>query len=238
MATGEVQPAETSVELEFRLDDRALFFVRASAEAGCRVSLADMIHRTDGRLLEYFSVEGAAPDDVLAAAAAAPSIDDARLVRDADGGALYEFVVSGPCVGATLADAGAVVRAVTAEDGVGLVVADVPPHADATDVIRTVEDRHDGELVARRERDRSAPEFTAREFRARLAERLTDRQLETLRTAFASGYFAWPRERTAAECAAVLDITQPTFNQHLRAGQAKLIEALLDEPGAGDPFYP
>lgn len=238
MATQEVKPAGRIVELKFQITDSDLFFVRASGEVGCRVSLADMIHRSDGRLLEYFTVEPPAPDRVLTAAAAAPSIDTARLVRERDEEALFEFVVSGPCVGATLADVGAVTRAVTAEDGVGYVVADVPPHADAQRAIETVQRRHEGTLLARRERDRTAPEFTISSFRERLAETLTARQLETLQAAYASGYFAWPRERSAEACAEALDITQPTFNEHLRAGQAKLLAMIFDEPGAGDPFQP
>lgn len=234
MATQEAGPAGTSIELELQVRDRGLFFVRASGEAGCRVALAEMVHRSDGRLLEYFAVEGTAPDRVLAAAAGASAIDDARLIREDGGEALFEFVVSGPCIGGTLADAGAVVREVVAVDGVGSVLADVPPHADARQVVETVRERHDAELLARRERDRPAPEFTPREFRATLANELTERQLETLRTAYAGGYFAWPRESTAEECAGALGIAQPTFTQHLRAGQQKLLRALFDEPGAGD----
>lgn len=234
MATKEAEPTETSIELEFRVHDRALFFVRASSDADCRVSLAEMVHRSDGRLLEYFTVRDTPPDRVLAAAADASAIDDARLIREGDGEALFEFVISGPCVGGTLADAGAVVREVVAESGVGRVVADVPPHADARQVVETVRERHDAELVARRERDRPAPEFTCREFRAKLTDLLTERQLETLRTAYAGGYFAWPRESTAEECAEALGISQPTFAQHLRACQEKLLGALFDESGRGD----
>lgn len=228
------EPAQTSIELEFQLHDRELFFVRASGDAACRVALAEMVHRSDGRLLEYFTVEGAPADRVLDAAAAASAIDDARLIRDGDGEGLFEFVVSGPCVGGTLADAGAVVRDVVAEHGVGRVVADVPSHADVRNVVETVRQRHDAELVARRERDRPAPEFTCREFRATLADQLTERQLETLRTAFAGGYFSWPRESTAEDCAQALGISQPTFTQHLRVSQEKLLAALFADSATSD----
>lgn len=234
MATQTPESARTSVELKFLVHDSELFFVHASGEASCRVVLAEMIHRSDGRLLEYFTVEGAAADTVLAAAAAASAIDDARLIREEDGESLFEFVVSGPCVGGSLADVGAVVRDVVAEDGVGNVVADVPPHADAREVIETIRERHDAELFARRERERPAPEFTSREFRAMLADRLTDRQRETLRTAYAGGYFDWPRESTAEECAEALGIAQPTFTQHLRVSQQKLLGALFDEAQPND----
>lgn len=222
------EPLETSIEMRLRVPDRELFFVRASADAHCRVALAEMVHRSDGRLLEYFTVEGASPERVLEAAGGASAVDDARLIREDVGESLFEFVISGPCIGGTLADTGAVVRDVTAENGVGHVVADVPDHADASQVVETVLGRHDAELVARRERDRPAPEFTCREFRATLADRFTDRQMETLRTAYACGYFAWPRESTAEECAEALGIAQPTFTQHLRTGQAKLLGTLFD----------
>lgn len=234
MGIQHAEPPGTSVEVEFEVRDRDLFFVRASDEACCRIALAEMIQRSDGRLLEYFTVEGAPREQVLTAAREAASIDDARVIREDGDETLYEFVVTGPCIGATLADAGAMIRVVVAVDGVGRVVAEVPPHADARQVAATATDRHGAELIARRQRDRAAPEFTRRAFRATLTESLTDRQLEALRIAYASGYFAWPRESTAEECADALGVSQPTFTQHLRAAQAKLAAAMFDETTVDD----
>lgn len=51
--------------------------------------------------------------------------------------------------------------------------------------------------------------------------RVTDRQLETLQTAYHSGYFERPRERTGEEVAESPDITRPTFNGHLRSTERK-----------------
>ncbi|WP_436926694.1 helix-turn-helix domain-containing protein [Halosimplex amylolyticum] len=62
-----------------------------------------------------------------------------------------------------------------------------------------------------------------------LAQRLTDRQREVLVTAYRSGYFQRPRERTGAEVAAQLGISPSTFSQHLRAAQRKLLCALFEE---------
>lgn len=234
MATQGVNAQGTSVELTFEVRDSALFFVRASGVADCRVTLAEMVHRSDGRLLEYFVIEGTTAEHVRAAAADASAIDETRVIRETDDELLVEFVVSGPCIGGTLADAGAMIRSVEAKGGVGRVVANVPPHADPSEVVAVVDGQHDAELVARRELDQPAPAFTCKEFRAALAERLTDRQFEVLRTAYAGGYFTWPRESTAVECAQALGITQPTFNQHLRAGQEKLMEALFDAESEAD----
>lgn len=228
MAVQKREQSETRTELQFRVHDRDLFFVRAS-ENGVRVELVEMVQRSDGRLLEFFTVTGAQPDIVLDTATTAASIDDARVIREADGEVLFEFVVSGPCIGATLADAGAVVRDVVAEDGAGHVLADVPPHESPREVIETVWNRHDADLLARRERDSPTPAFTRREFRETLGDRLTDRQLEVLRTALEAGYFGWPRDHSAEECAELLEITQPTFNQHLRVGIEKLLRAVFDD---------
>lgn len=245
MAIQDPEPAGTSVELEFEVHDRELFFVRASEAANCRVTLVEMIHRSDGRLLEYFAVHGADPQRVLSAAEDASGIDEAHVVRHeaAERETLFEFIVSGPCIGGTLADAGAVVRDVVAVGGKGRVVADVPPHADVREVVETVRERHDADPVAHRERDRQAPDFTGREFRATLTDRLTDRQLEVLRTAYTSGYFSWPRESTAETCADALGIAQPTFTQHLRISQQKLLTILFDDideqdTPAGRPVEP
>jgi len=164
----------------------------------------------------------------------ASAIDRTRIIREANDELLAEFIVSGPCIGTTLADTGAVTQTVEATDGIGRAVADVPPHTDASTVIETVGRQHDADLVARRDRDRAAPAFTCREFRAALTDRLTDRQLEAIRTAYAGGYFSWPRESSAEECAGALGITQPTFNQHLRAGQEKLVRALFDADPTSD----
>lgn len=233
MATQDATAGETSTELEFAVSDRDLFFIRASDAAECRVDLEEMVQRSDGRLLEYFTVEDTDPERVLDAADVASGIDGARVVREGDREALYEFVVSGPCIGGTMADAGAVVRSVVAVDGIGRVVGDVPSHADASRVVETVSQRHGADLVARRERERPAPEFTSQAFRATLTDLLTDRQYEALRTAYACGYFAWPRRSTAQECADALGIAQPTFTQHLRAGKRKLMGALFETAAEG-----
>jgi len=50
-----------------------------------------------------------------------------------------------------------------------------------------------------------------------------------LQTAYFSGYFDWPRERTGEEVAASLGITQSTFNNHLRTAERKLLDRLLDD---------
>jgi predicted DNA binding protein len=69
-------------------------------------------------------------------------------------------------------------------------------------------------------------------FRRQLEEKLTDRQRDVMQTALASGYFEWPRGSTAEEVADSLGIAAPTFHEHLRAGERKLIESFFAETEA------
>lgn len=233
MSIERLEAGEGTVELELRVRDRECFFVAASAEAGCTVELEELVQRSDCVLLEFFTVRGAAPERILNLAGRAPAIEEARVVRTDGEESLVEFVVTGHCVTVTLADAGAITRSVSASDGEGRVVADVPPHVAVRDVVERFRDRHaDSELVARREHDRCVG-VTRQEIERDLFAALTPRQQEALRTAYLGGYFNWPRDSAAEDCAAALGVSQPTFSQHLRGAQRRLLDALLDaEPEA------
>jgi predicted DNA binding protein len=93
----------------------------------------------------------------------------------------------------------------------------------------TVEERFpSASLVARRERDRAVQ--TAPGLRAALGEHLTERNLEVVERAYHSGFFEWPRENSGQEVADALDISQPTFNRHVRAAERALFEVLFEGP--------
>lgn len=58
---------------------------------------------------------------------------------------------------------------------------------------------------------------------------LTPKQREAVTTAFAAGYFEWPRETGAEKLADELGVAHPTFLEHLRKGEQKLLEIALGE---------
>lgn len=219
-----------AVELQLELRDRNCFFVEASSVADCRVVLEHMVHRSDGQLLEYFTIEGAPPQQVFSLVEESTGIDEARLIsRGVDGG-LFEFVVSGQCVTTTLADTGAIARSVVADRGVGDVIADVPGHVPVRQVVEQFTEQYpSAELVARRNAAEPIPVQTERGVHATMAARLTEKQQEALQTAYRSGYFSWPRRSSATDCADILGIAQPTFSQHIRAAQEKVIGQLFEE---------
>ncbi|MBX0325508.1 helix-turn-helix domain-containing protein [Halomicroarcula sp. F13] len=229
MGMTSVDPTGSAVKLEFELLDRDCFFVDASAVADCRVTLEHMVNRSDDRLLEYFTVEGTAPDRVLSMVEETAVIDEARLIsRGVDGG-LFEFVVSGPCVTTTLADTGAIARSVLADEGIGEIVADVPAHVDVRRVAEQFGDQYpESTLTACRNSNEPVPVRTESGVHATMADQLTDKQQEVLRTAYLSGYFSWPRRSSAEECADALGIAQSTFSQHIRTAEEKVIGRLFE----------
>lgn len=58
---------------------------------------------------------------------------------------------------------------------------------------------------------------------------LSDRQLEALLTAKREGYYSWPREVNAQEVAEEFGVTGPTFLEHLRKAECKMVVPLLEE---------
>lgn len=59
-----------------------------------------------------------------------------------------------------------------------------------------------------------------------LFSRLTDRQLQTLLSAYELGYYRTPRETTTEELAQSLHLTRPTYEEHLRKAENKIISSV------------
>lgn len=221
-------PQSEAVELVFSLRDERCFFIVASERAGCEFVGERAVHRSDGNMLEFFTVRGAASEIVLDIVADLPSVLDARVVSDHEDTALMEFVVTEPCMAATLATTDAVIREIRAEDGEARVVADVSPHGDVREVVNRVFDRHgDAHLLSKRTLGDTLPGLSNMSQKEHLTAGLTDKQLTAVEVATREGYLSWPRESTAAECAAVMGVSQPTFSQHLWTGLEKLLRSLF-----------
>ena len=183
-------------------------------------------------LAEQFGVDytvNSGDDEVLSMVERSDGIDDARVVGRGVGKRLFEFVVTWSCVTTTLADAGAIAQRITAEAGTGTVSAIVPEHQGVRAVVEIVREHHSpADLVARHETDRVAPSRHKIRRTGRVDDHRTDRQREALRTAYRSGYFEWPRAISADDRANRLEISQPTFSQHLRVAQERIFDAMFE----------
>ena len=216
--------SDETVELEFGGAGGTLPFARAADAAGCRVTLQRTVARQDGPVSLFFRFEGSVPDDAPAIARRTlpGSVD---IVADADT-TLVEARTD-EWFGAPLAAYGGMLREASAGPDAATITVEVPGETDVRSFVERLQRVAPSlELVAKRqhgERERSPTELEDA-----LRDRLTDRQLEALRTALSSGYFEWPRDHDSSEVARRLDITQPTFNKHLRIAERETFELLFD----------
>lgn len=221
-------------ELGFGVSGDECWCTDVSARTGASLELQRLANDGGDTVIGYFDVTGADPDDVVAAARERPEVRDAQLVSRGDEGSLCRFEVGEGGIAGTLAEYGGVVESLVVADGEGRLEATVSLHSDVRAVVEGVRRNHPGAtLTAQRERERGVQ--TEHEFRAALKERLTPRQREAIETAYLGGFFEWPRQSTGEEIASVMDITQSTFLQHLRAGERKLLSELLDGAVAERP---
>ncbi len=228
--------SDSVVELEFSVTDSACSFVDLSKRVTGQLSLERTISNEGGTVHQYFAVTNVDPTTVLEQVHEAPSVDQANVVCEADDDCLIRIETSQRTVVSELANHGALVTSVTATDGNGRLTVELPRMANVRAVVESLQNAHPGtDLVAYREHER--PVETKQGFRAELEESLTDRQLETLETAYVSGFFEWPRQNTGEEIADVMGISQSTFLQHLRAANRKLLDAIFDDEPMVPPRY-
>lgn len=225
--------SDTVVELEFALRDRSIFTVDLTARTDCRVTLDGIVERSDGTLVEFVTITGVDAETVSDLAADRDDID-AHLISDHGEESVFQFLSEGSSSTTSLADRGGVIREGTAQDGEGRLVFELPREANVRALVEAVSERYDdSELLAQRERERTSTRGA--EFRAALAEALTDRQEEVLKTAYLSGFFEWPRASQGDDVAGSLGISGPTFHEHIRTGQRKLLDAYFESASASDP---
>lgn len=222
--------APSIVEVEFELTSPSYPFLYASAEEDCRFELAHITPRGGERYAEFFNVRGAEPERILEIAREEERLD-AYLLNNHETGALFEFVVWDDCPAFFLTQQGALPREVIGDNGEGRVVAEIPDPHDPSEVIEEfLEVYQEAELTAKRKKDQATPMFTISGFKQVLHTHLTKRQREVLHTAFAEGYYDWPRTATGEEVAEELDISSATFSEHINSAERKILEILFRGP--------
>ncbi|ELY48884.1 bacterio-opsin activator domain-containing protein [Natronolimnohabitans innermongolicus] len=223
--------ADTVVELEFRIDGGDTFSFDLSESYDCTISLEWAGTTTSGRTVQYVTVTGIDSETVLSAAGEHSSIEECRLIHGGGDSCTIEIRLAESGV-RTLANHGATIRDVTVEDGVGTCLIEVSQDANVREIAEALTVIYENtELVARREVDH--PVRTAVERRNRILDQLTDRQLTTLRLAYYSGFFDWPRESTGEEIAEAMGVSAPTMHQHLRKGLKAVLNEFFDVGGGG-----
>jgi predicted DNA binding protein len=220
--------SDAVTEVEFHTADDGAFLALASDALGCRIELDSTVGVTDEASRLYLSAAGARPQGVADVVDDADGVSDLRVIETREDGCSVSVRVEGGSAVRTLTEHGATVRGATAEEGRVRVVADLPGGADVrpvADGLRAAFD--DARLASKESAARSSRSESS--FREGVAERFTDRQWAALSAAYHGGYFDWPRGSTAEEVADAMDVSSPTFHNHLRKAQRALLDGLFEE---------
>ncbi|MFW6153142.1 MAG: bacterio-opsin activator domain-containing protein [Halobacteriota archaeon] len=216
--------ADDLAELEFSITDESFFPVAIATAWGCHLELLGSTSTGTGGLRLFIDAREAEQVD----GESLPPTDDIESVTgiEVKGGMLLEVDLAVGSVIDRLAERGAAVRSLTATPGVAELEITVPTEVGGRVVLEVLEGRLDGvELLAYRERERRPTTRSA--FVDAFESRLTERQATALRSAFYAGYYDEPRTTSGDELASAMGVSRPTFHQHLRAAERKLLEAVL-----------
>jgi len=218
------------VELELELYDPDAFVFQFLAECGGRFEFENVFLQDGRGLRTLFSAVDVTSEEIHDYAERSPFVEELRRITD-DDPPLFECTLTEDGFIPRLFDHGARPQQLSATAEGAQLVVELPATVDVRGFVEMLQTLfEDVELLARRER--TLETRSRREFQAELDAELTDRQREVLRTAYFGGFFETPRRRTGKEIGESLDISQPTFNHHLRAAQRKLFELLY---GSADP---
>ncbi|WP_408960772.1 GAF domain-containing protein [Natrinema sp. 74] len=226
--TKETLHTDSVVELTLGIQPSNSILGRLAQQAGCRFEFEGLVPQADDSSHVFFTAHDATSDEILAAGSEAVAVKELTRITDREDSSLFKARLSGPTLASLLVEQDAVVRTLTFKPDGATAVVDLPSTATVREFIEAIQTTHsDTDLLTRRTRERAIQ--TPHEFKTAVKERLTARQQETLRTAYLSGFFQSPRESTGQEIAGLLEISQTTFTQHLRAGQHDLFELLFDQ---------
>ncbi|GAB7008582.1 bacterio-opsin activator domain-containing protein [Halorubrum trueperi] len=219
--------SDAVTEVEFHTADDDAFLAQSSAALGCRIELASTVAVTEDASRLYLSVTGAMPQEFADVVDGTSGVSDLRVRETREDGCSVSVRVEGGSAVRTLTEHGATVRDAAAEDGRLRVVADLPEGADVRPVADGLRASFpDARLASKESVARTSHAESS--FRTGVADRFTDRQWAALSAAYHGGYFDWPRGSTAEEVADAMDVSSPTFHNHLRKAQRALLDGLFE----------
>jgi PAS domain S-box-containing protein len=226
--TKETLHTDSVVELELHFQDPDTPLCRLAQQTDCHIDIEGISPQANGQGHVFFTVQEVSPAAMQTGGESPIAIEELTCLDDQGETSQFKAAVADSTLPARLVEQDAVIRTLTIEDEAATAVVELPSTVAVRPFIESIQTHYPtADLRRRRTRDRSID--TAHTFPTTVDDRLTARQQDILQTAYRSGFFQSPREHTGKEIAAMLDISQPTFTQHLRAGQHNLCEGLFDE---------
>ena len=219
--------AESVIELGLQFREPDTVLSRLAKQASSDIEFEGLVPRSADSSSVFFTAHGTSFEEIHAVADESTAIEELNCFADRENSCLCKVLITGSTLASVIIEQNATIRSLSISDSVTATV-DLPQTADVRTFVESVQMTIPNvELTSRQTRE--SPMQTREGFRTMFEERLTDRQQEVLRTAYLSGFFKSPRETTGQELAELLDVSQSTFAQHLRAGQNNHFRLLFDE---------
>jgi len=216
--------APVAIQLQVDDEDAPLVALDRQLPGGSRIEVQTTVLRED-ELLYVTRITGATSSEVREGGEAVAALRDLR-VTEAGEAKHCELVFAPPSPEQLIAEhGGRIVESVTEGGQTSITVAS-PDHNDVQSLVAAVEQSHPGVGVRS---VRSSGESNGRMTADDLRQSLTDKQRQALELAFYEGYFQRPREHNTTEVADKLGVSRPTFTQHLRAAQRKLLSRIIED---------
>lgn len=206
----------------FRITGDDCPLAAASEAAGTRIDASPPLLRADGNVHLRFSSPA---NDALARALDADARISYLYRSTAEGRDTYRCLSFDPCVVHALIDAGFMAESLTYRRGTAVMTGAVVGHKVLQSVMATAGDAVGITL------ERLSPMDGDDDSAVATRWDLTPAQTAALRQALVLGYFRVPREATAAEVAAALDISTSAFNERLHRGQQALLSQIFGVDG-------
>ena len=226
ITTKQALNSDTHRTLTLRVTDADDLLTTIARATDSTVGYEGLGTRSEGETRLFVRTSGVDPSTVSDVLDDRHSVRSYRLVSEREGELVFEVTVSGDTIVSRLVRHGGRPQSIEADfDGMDIEV-DLPVATDVRAFVEMLGENTTVELLSHRERTR--PLQTTRGVVETILDELTDRQVEVLRTAYRAGFFEWPRDSTGEELAAMLDVSQPTVNRHLRLGQQRIMRQLFD----------
>jgi len=216
----------TPVAVEVELSDEQVPLVAIERELPHVATIEVLTTVLQEDVLRYVTrIGGATPEEIRECTGGVETVENVAVDRQGEE-CRCELVVATPTPETVLSAHGGRILETAVENGRASVTATASEDGDIQSLITAVREVYPDAGV------RSVRSSGARSRQATMGDlrrALTEKQREALELAFYSGYFERPREHNTTEVAEKLGVSRPTFSQHLRAGERKLLAQLLEK---------
>lgn len=223
--------AEMVASVGFRIPATQFVFGTVSDELDCELRLNRRVAGQEAKTIYFLEVIDTDPKRVCEELLKSPIITASTVIRkcnETENELLEVHIKSDKHLPIdVLTDYGASIQTARARDGDITLQVELPPEADIRTVLTSLREVAPSiEIVSKQHVKR--PTKTAMSIQNDVIALLSEKQRAAMKTAYARGYYSWPRATTVEELSGTFDISPPSMHYRLRKAHDTVISAILD----------